>query len=514
MNEKTSPSGLYKQPVGEKKTFTVRLSTGPLNCEMEAGWLLIRKKEKPIADMFYTYYRKVVGGGEKTSGLRPLTFVFNGGPGASSVFLHIGALGPKAAPFGKRGDRLPPPVQLQDNADSWIDQTDLVFVDPVGTGFSRALRELDFTSPGQPVEPKKSDKPSSASGDNKEFYKLDKDLQSLAEFIQHFLSKYKRWSSPLFIAGESYGGFRAAKLSLKLHKEYGIGLSGVFILSPCLELNSFCSNDYDVLAWLDTFPSMAMTAAYHGKSAHFAGQKMPSSDSDIEAFLKPVEDFVTGELVNFLVQGESMDPEKVQALLKKAQAFMGLPLERVQLSGGRVGLYQFLRLLLGKERKWCGIYDASQTIWDPFPDRIRFEGPDPTSDGYEPVFTQGIQCLFREFLDLKCERKYRILNEQVNKIWKSDTQSHFFDMNIGSVDDLRSALALNPYMRVFICHGVFDMVTPYFGSKRAISLMRLPEELKKQVEFHVFYGGHMFYTWPSSRREFKRRAAPLFSRTP
>ncbi len=506
-NKTDSPSTekrrvFYHKPEACVKEWDLSLSGRSVRVQAEMDWLLIRKKEKPVADMFYTYYRRL-DLKSRASSKRPLTFVFNGGPGASSVFLHIGAFGPKKAAFGERGQILPPPVQLQDNPESLIDKTDLVFIDPVGCGFSRAFDELDFSSPEEVSNSSAPTKPKP----KKDFYKLEKDLQSLAEFIQLFLSRYRRWSSPLFLAGESYGGFRAARLSSKLYIEYGIALNGVIILSPCLELKAFSSDDYDVLYWMDVFPSMAAAAAYHKKSTYFAGRdilKNPLSD-----FLRPAEDFATQELVSVLVQGERQ--KKREDILKKAQAFSGIPFETLKLAGGRLSMFQFLRQLLKEEGKWCGMYDAAQTIWDPFPHRIRFEGPDPTYHGYEPSFTQGIQCLFKEFMGLKCERKYRILNEEVNKSWQSDKKSHFFDINIGSADDLKSALALNPHLKVLLCHGVFDMVTPYFSSQRTLSLMRLKEDLKKQILFRLFYGGHMFYTWRDSLREFKKCSEALFS---
>ena len=491
---------VYKAPKGQFKTWSVSLKDKKISCSVHADWMLIRKKEKPIADIFYTYYRKE----DKRDKLRPIVFVFNGGPGAASVYLHIGALGPKTVEFGQKGEALPPPARLRDNPESWIEMTDLVFVDPVGTGYSRALDELDFTLPH---ETKKENKQNHS---DHEFYKLNRDLESLSEFIQQFLSKYKRWSSPVFIAGESYGGFRAAKLSLKLQKEYGIGLSGVIIISPCLEINAFISDDYDVLHWLDILPSMAATAAYHGKSNYFANQKMPAL-SNLRSFLKPVEDFAVNEMVNYLVQGERMASLTQKKIIKKASDFIGVPLRKLQKGNGRLDFFQFCRLLLQEERKWCGMYDSSQTSWDPFPNRDEFEGEDPTLTGIEHVFSHGIHSLFRNFLDLNCERKYRLINLHANKMWKTDTQSHFFDVNIGSTDDLRSAMSLNPSMKVCISHGVFDLVTPYFSSGRIIPLMNLPEDLKKQISFHLFYGGHMFYTWSSSRKAFKSSVRNLFS---
>ncbi len=494
----------YHPPIGQQKEWSWTGAEKSINYSVTADWILIRKREKPIADVFYTYYAYK----GKKSFLRPITFVFNGGPGASSAYLHIGAMGPKTVTFGERGESLPPPAQLKDNKESWLDFTDLVFVDPVGTGFSRSLEEVDLSPPGAK---EKKESPSKENS-QKEFYKMNRDLEVIGEFIQHFLSKYRRWSSPVFIAGESYGGFRVAKLSRKLQEDYGIGLGGVILISPCLELAALSSSDYDVLNWVESFPTMAATAAYHKQSAYFRDRQkeINTPEAELKTLLKPVEDFALNEMSSLLIQGERMNEEKRKAIMKKVVDFIAVPFEKINKGYGRLSIWQFCRWLLQKERKWCGLYDASITVYDPFPDRDQFEGADPSLSGIEPIFSHGINTLLREHLELDCERRYYLLSMEVNKSWKRDKQEHFFDMQIGATDDLRYAMAMNPQMKVFICHGVFDLVTPYFSSERVIQLMNLPEPLRKQITFQVFYGGHMFYTWACSRRLFKSQMKEFY----
>ena len=465
-------------------------------------WLLIRKKEKPVADIFFTYYFKDLQHGENKS-KRPVTFIFNGGPGASSAYLHIGAMGPKTIVFGDQGECLPPPARLQDNPDTWLDFTDLVFVDPVGTGFSRSLEEIDLSPPGEK---------SKAEKEQLEFYKINRDLSAIGEFIQSFLSQHQRWSSPVFVAGESYGGFRAAKLSRKLQDEYGVGLCGAILISPALELNHLTGNDYDSLYWLENFPTMAMTAFYHQKSCFFQKDKKPFFKQNLSALLKPIEDFALNEVNRFLVQGENMSVEDREEIIKKIAYFIGMPVEKIKKNNGRISNFQFCRLLLEKERKWCGIYDTSITSYDPFPNKDYFAGADPTLYGVEHAFTHGINTLLREYLEVTCERDYRLLSLEVNQKWKQDDKNkHVFNLHIGSTDDLRYAIAMNPSMKVFICHGIFDLVTPYFSSKRIVGLMNLPDNLKKQLSFEVYYGGHMFYTWSDSRKKFKTHIKQLYN---
>ncbi len=489
----------YQPPKGSQKTWHRKVQGKSVDISVKADWLLIRKKEKPVADIFYTYYS------QKKAKQRPLTFVFNGGPGASSAYLHVGAMGPKAISFGPKGECLPPPTQLKDNPESWMDWTDLVFVDPVGTGFSRSLEEVDLSPPEEKQKDKEESKPPGL-----EFYKMNRDLEIIGEFAQQFLSRHRRWSSAVFIAGESYGGFRVAKLSRQLQEDYGVGLSGVIMISPCLELNNWSASDYNILNWVECFPTMTATAIHHKKSARFKGREK-DMESQLKTVLKPAEDFAVNELSALLLQGEQMPADKRKSIIQKAVDFIAVPPEKLMKGNGRLHFYQFCRLLLQKERKWCGMYDASQTAYDPFPNRDEFEGADPTLAGIEFAFSHGINMLLRELMELKCERQYRLLNEEVNSNWERDRQEHFFDLHVGATDDLRYAMALNPAMKVFVCHGAFDLVTPYFSSERVIQLMNLPAPLKKKITFQVFHGGHMFYTWKSSRRAFQSQMKKFYT---
>ena len=496
----------YQPPKGQKKQWKWKTDSGKvLDCSVEADWLVIRKKEKPIGDIFYTYYSLPSDG--KTN--RPLTFVFNGGPGASSAYLHIGVMGPKGVVFGPKGETLAPPAQLQDNKDTWLDFTDLVFIDPIGTGFSRSLEDIHLPTSSEEKKAQNKEK----AEDSKEFYKMNRDLEVIGEFIQRFLSHSRRWSSRVFIAGESYGGFRVAKLSRKLQEDYGVGLSGVILISPCLELDTLSPSDYSVLQWVEMFPTMVATALYHKKSSFLKGKenKLQEEKVDLRSVLKPAENFAINELNRLLIQGEKMSKEERKNILQKTADFIGMSFEHLNKGGGRLRLHRFCRKILEKERKWCGIYDTSIVSEDPFPDRDIYEGPDATLGGVEPIFTHGINSLLREFLQIDCDRQYRLLNLEVNKSWKHDKQRHFFDLHIGAVDDLRYAMSLNPHMQVCVCHGVFDLVTPYFSSERIIHLMNLPEGHKKRIFFHLFHGGHMFYTWRHSRQKFKEIFLKFYS---
>ena len=249
-DEKTNnDKGDHQPPKGAQTSATW---TGPdgstLDYDASASWMVLRKKEKPSAEVFSVSY--VASDGPE----RPVTFVFNGGPGASSAYLHMGTVGPKRVAFPPDGTIPALPVELIENDASWLAFTDLVFIDPVGTGFSRIIET------NQKDDEKKTD-----ATDPKEYFGIKRDLEAMAEFMSRWLSTHKRWGSPVFIAGESYGGFRVAKLARMLQEETGIGLNGAILISPALELATLTATDYDVLPWIDWVPTMA--AAAHSSSS-------------------------------------------------------------------------------------------------------------------------------------------------------------------------------------------------------------------------------------------------------
>ena len=286
-----SPQKEYAPPKGSKKEGKLELGKGAsLEYTAYADWIVLRKKEKPAAEIFHVAYLQK----GKSPGKRPLTFVFNGGPGAASAYLHLGALGPKRALFHPEGTALPPPVKLVDNPESWLDFTDLVFVDPVGTGFSRAVEKEAGKGKPEPAEKQTDEKGKPAET---EFYGLKRDLESLGEFMQKCLSRYGRWESPVFVAGESYGGFRAAKLARLAQQDFGIGLNGAVIISPALEFAALDHSDYDILPWINGFPTMAAAAFFHGRSKAFP------EGTDVDAVLREAEAFSTGEMACLLASG-------------------------------------------------------------------------------------------------------------------------------------------------------------------------------------------------------------------
>ena len=226
-----------------------------------AKWLVLRKNDKPSAEIFAVSY--VADNADLD---RPVTFVFNGGPGASSAYLHVGAVGPKRVEFPADGSLPTMPPRLVHNDESWLAFTDLVFVDPVGTGFSRIIQQDD---PSKDDGKQKTDGNKNEDADPKEYFGYKRDLESLSEFMGRWLSGNGRWGSPVFIAGESYGGYRVGRLVRVLQEKAGIGLNGAILISPALEISTLVGSDYDVLPWVDVVPTMAGVAAHHGRSRVF-----------------------------------------------------------------------------------------------------------------------------------------------------------------------------------------------------------------------------------------------------
>jgi carboxypeptidase C (cathepsin A) len=490
---------------GATSEHTISTPAGALSFRATADWVVLRKLEKPVAEIFHVHYQKL-GDAPDVQKDRPVTFVFNGGPGAASAYLHVGALGPRRVRFAADGTLLPPPSRLTDNESTWLAFTDLVFVDPVGTGFSRTVD--DQAPAAAPGAKPAADKPAAGDGkdkENDEFFKVNRDLESLCEFISKFLSRNKLWSRPVFIAGESYGGFRVGKLARKLQEGHGVGLNGAILISPALELSLLDGSDYDVLMWSDVFPSQVASAVHHGRSRAIAAGADPAS------FLSEVERFACGDLLRALTLGEAMPAEERQRILSKAADYLGLPEAFVAGKAARIAHVHFARELLRDQKKVVGLYDGTITAHDPFPDRDQFEGADPTLFALDRVFTGGINTLIREQLGVETDLDYHLLSMKVNESWKVDSRKHALESQLGATDDLRYAMALNPHMKVMIVHGYHDLVTPYFSSSRIVGLMKLAPELRQNLLVRQFGGGHMFYAWEASRTKFFATAQEFYA---
>jgi carboxypeptidase C (cathepsin A) len=281
-----------------------------------------------------------------------------------------------------------------------------------------------------------------------------------------------------------------------LQETAGIGLNGAILISPALEITSLSPTDYDVVGWVDTLPTMAAAATHHGRSRVFP------SGTPLEQVLAESEAFATGEYASFLTRGASMPAAERDRILSRHADLLGLPVGLVVRAEGRITIRTFSRELLRDERKILGLYDATITATDPFPDREAFAGPDPTLSGISPAYTMAVNRMLRSEIGVESDREYTLLSYEVNTAWKNDTEHHAFQPPPGATDDFRYGMALNPHMQAFLTHGQYDLVTPYYASDRLRNLMRLDPEVAKRLTVQHYGGGHMFYAWETSRHAF------------
>lgn len=490
-----STSRPYRAPSGSE-TSLAWPGGGRGRVQAKADWILLREHGIPSAEVFYVSYVK-----EPRDPKRPVTFLFNGGPGAASAFLHMGTAGPRRISFSRDGQALPPPVRIVDNAESWLRFSDLVFVDPVGTGFSRTVSESRLEQQGIDGDDEKREKRTKELPDAKKgFFKIKRDIDSLCEVVCTYLSQNRRWESPVAIAGESYGGFRVGKLMRAL-PERGVGLSSAVMISPAVDFLGINGSDYDLHNWINVVPTMAATARHHGKCR---GRFATMNPGELRA---AAERFAESDLASSFLRGERFPENEQTKLLATLADLIGLPAKLVARCGGRITLDLFVRELLRDEGLICGYYDGSVTGPDVFPDREGQPNPDPTLAGITTCFTAGINAMLRQELGVNSDREYLLVNDEAWKHWADDRAQGYWDRHLQCADDIRYGLALNPSLRLLVAHGWFDLVTTYFSSQQTVATLRLPPAIRERVRLQNYDGGHMFYTWESSRKAVCKDAA-------
>ncbi len=422
------------------------------------------------ADIAIISYRRL---GQRDSW--PVTFVFNGGPGASSAYLHLGAMGPKVVRMAATGGAPAPPIVLDDNADSWLRFTDLVFVDPVGTGFSRA-----------------------AGGAEKAFWSISADIDSLAQVIAHWLGRNGRWLSPIYIAGESYGGFRAAQLALSLAQAQGVALSGLVMISPALDLSVIRPGAHDVLPWALALPSMVASARAQGRGA--AAPPLPA-----------IEDFALGEYLQGIAAIAPDGPDPDPALIDKLAQLLGLEVELVRRWHARVPVWVFAEQVLRRPGWALSAYDGSVSGPDPRPGR---SGPDPVLESTKATLSSAFNAYVRADLGLRIDREFRLLSPEPSRHWDWEDGRGGRDRSRGAVDELAEALALTPGLRLLVVHGRTDMVTPYLATRWLLDRLELPHEVRRRIRQEELDGGHMMYFHAPQRTELARLAADFYDAGP
>ena len=461
--EQTAEAG--RLPADVATDQSVEFSDRTLRFKATAGSIPINNGEGKLqAEIAFTAYVRP----DMEAANRPLTFVFNGGPGASSAYMQLGALGPWRLPL----DNITPsttPVFIP-NPETWLDFTDLVFVDPVGTGYSR------FIATGDDVR--------------KHFWSVDGDIDVLATFMRKWIEKNGRQASSKFIAGESYGGFRAPKLALKLN-EQGVAASGLILVSAVLDFGWRGNGRHSPFAWVSRLPSMA------------AAQREAKAPFD-RAALREVERYAAGEYLQDLTRGER-DSAAVERISARVAQLTGLDPVLVRRLAGRVDTRTFIRERNRDRGLVASMYDATITGIDPEPTSASSHYDDPVLSVIRAPLSSAMTDLYARVLKWRVEEPYQLLNNRVNSRWDRGGGRSTHEI----VSELRSLLAADPHLRVLVTHGATDLVTPYFETQLILDQMpsfASPERLK----LSVYGGGHMYYARDASRRALREDAKELY----
>jgi carboxypeptidase C (cathepsin A) len=456
----------HRLPPDSTTRQTVELPGRTLTFSATAGSIrLFNGKGEPQADVAYTAY--LLDGTDPTT--RPVTFIFNGGPGAASAYQQLGNAGPWRLPISGDAAVSSTSAEVQPNAETWLDFTDLVFIDPVGTGYSR------FVATGDDVR--------------KHFFSVDGDVDSIAVTIRRWLEKSGRLLSPKFIAGESYGGIRGPKVVRELQRHQGVGVNGLILMSPVLDFREFSGSS--LLQYVASLPTMAAVARQ---------AKGPVT----RANMADVEGYARGDFLSDLVRGEA-DKDATNRIADSVSALTGIDQAVSRRLAGRLGIDEFRREFDRSHGKVTGRYDASVEGFDPNPDSSSFRFEDPSGENLVAPLTSAVVDLTRRKLDWKPDGSYQLLNEAVNRDWDFD---HGINP-VESMSQLRQILSLDPKLKLLVGHGLFDLATPYFGTK--ILLDQLPPTYASpdRVKLVVLPGGHMFYSRDASRKAFRDEVEAL-----
>jgi len=444
--------------------------------DAKAGMLEIGSDpERPDAEIFHVTY--TLKGADPAT--RPVTFVFNGGPGGASIYLHLSAIGPKTIVTAGDGSFPAVPARLQENPDSWIRFTDLVFIDPVDTGYSRML-------PG----------PDGKLRDGKLYHGVVGDLDAIATFIRQWLTVNKRWNSPKAIAGESYGGQRVAALSRILAEQYAINLNRAILISPALNVQ-LADSHYSLVAPMTLLPTQAAIAAHHGLS----------TIKNAPAAFKEVEDYAMNGFVTGLARLGRASAEEQKAFYAKVGGLIGIDPGIVARQGGRVSEAIFGASLLASRGQVIDTYDGTQASDNPTPEKQDLGVLDRSLTILGGVLLAPFMDYVRTDLGYVSNRPYIPLNLEINMKWDRNSK-------LGGPEDLGIALAQNTDLKALVVHGYHDMTTNYLLSRYVLEQATRAPGARKRLFFGTYAGGHMFYLRATSRAELAADVRGFFEQAP
>jgi carboxypeptidase C (cathepsin A) len=470
----TKPEPLPPLPADASAAQTITVNGNSLHYTAAVGVIPVynrtdpNKAEVKSGEVVVTSY--ILDGG-KDKADRPVTFALNGGPGASSVYLNLGAIGPKHIQFADQGDSPSDPARLTDNPGTWLPFSDLVFIDPIGTGFSRALV--------------------STADAKKFFYSTTPDIEYLSRVVYDWLVKNGRLPSRKYLIGESYGGYRGPRITHYLQSQLGVAMNGVVLVSPYLNPWIRSNGEISPLPWMMTLPSI--TAAHLERQHQLTPEHMA-----------PVIAYTRGQYVTDLLAGRS-DPEATPRLIKKVTELTGLDPAFVKHSGGRIDTEAYLREVHREKGEIGSVYDSNVTSPDPFPFSPEQQSNDPILEAMIAPTTTAMVDWVTRVVGWKTTARYHALSYEVNQQWDRDRV-----LERGSTSDLRNAVAADPKLRVVIAHGWDDLSCPFMGSILSVDEMPVMGD-PNRVAVHEYPGGHMFYTRSTSQALFLKDVEAMFA---
>jgi carboxypeptidase C (cathepsin A) len=465
-DEQNGPGVLSLLPGDAVTQHSISLLAGKLDYTATAGtFALFNQAGERSASIFYTAFVAKTD----NPAARPVTFVFNGGPGAASAFLDLGLVGPRLAEFGGNGHD-GASVHLIDNPDSWLAFTDLVLIDPVGTGWSRAAKADGASA----------------------FWGVRSDAESMAKVIALYVAKNGRVSSPKFILGESYGGFRAAKVARAAQDDQGIVFSGILMLSPVLEGAFQFGGDRFALGAALQLPSLA--AAEMERKGTFS-----------ESALAQAEHFALTDYLSTLA-GPPLHGDAAKTFYARVAQMTGLPVDVVTQTRGFIR-DDYVKNFASGDHKIVSHYDATFASDDPYPESPVARGPDPILDGGVRSYGSAFVAYARDELGFKTDMTYNLLDSEITGKWSWQEGSGRGQPSV--TDDLRVLLALTPSFHLMIAHGYSDMVTPYAVTRYVLDHLP-PADGEERAQLKLYRGGHMFYLDPDSRKAFTADARTMY----
>lgn len=436
--------------------------------------------EKPRAAIFFVAYTRdrETGRSEADHAAgRPITFSFNGGPGSSSVWLHLGLLGPRRVQSADGNEPVPPPYALVDNAFSLLDQTDLVFIDPVTTGFSRAV-------PGE---------------NDRDFHSFEKDIESVGDFIRLYTTRYQRWSSPKFLAGESYGTTRSAGLAGYLQERHGMYLNGLMLISSVLNFQTLMFSPGNDLPYILFLPTYAATAWYHGRLDNELQQ-------DLDQLLADVRAFALGEYATALMHGASLPEAQAVEIASQLARYTGLSESYIRQSNLRIEIGRFVKELMREQRETVGRLDS----------RIKGVDRDAAGEHYEfdpsmalimGPYTGALNDYVRRELGFESDLPYEILTGRVHP-WSYGSHENQY---VNVAETLRKAMNANPFLKVFVGNGYYDLATPFLATEYTFDHLFLEPGDRERVAMGYYEAGHMMYIHDPSLAQIKADMASFLA---